>query len=120
MGYTTTKISLSDGKAALRIDGLAGGIQYLRVRVVSAQVTRNGELHDLAVRAQAYPVTSEGLESGEAGPVVGSTEHGQTAGEAGVMAVDDLKSRLVRQAVREYLGKQAVVAAAQEFGGDLL
>jgi hypothetical protein len=120
MGYTTTKITLTDGKAALRVDGVPGGAQYLRVRVVSAEVTRNGELHDLVVKAQGYAVSSDGIESGEVGPVVGSTEHGQTATDAGVMAVKDLKSRLVRQAVREYLAKRAVTAAAQEFAGDLV
>lgn len=120
MAYTTTKLNLSDGKPALRVDGLAGEVLYLRVRVLSAQITRNGELHDLVVRAQAYRVDSEGVERGDSGPMVGCTEHGQAATDAGVMAVSDLKSRLVRQAVREYLAKRAVAAAAREFVGDLL
>jgi hypothetical protein len=120
MGYTTTKIILSDGKPALRMDGLASGVVYLRVRAVSKEMVRNGELYDFVVKAQAYVVDPDGAEQPDAGPVVGSTEHGQNAADAGTMTIADLKARLIRQAVREYFARRAVLAAQQEFVGELL
>lgn len=110
MPITYQRVVLSDGRAAMRVDGLPTSPIYLRVRLLSKEITNPSVgAADLALKIQPYQVTADGAEL-TAGLAITRTVNGAALAQ-GLRTLAEERSELLSEALQQMVGWLATKAA---------
>ncbi len=122
MAVTFTREVLTDGKAAIRVDGAPFSPAWFRVRLLDKSLVEgaSGEPPELLVKAAAYRVDAAGLDVVDGqGPIIRRLITAESLA-AGGPAMTERRKSIVKEAVRKAARSLADIGTVAQMAKELV